>query len=125
METIKTTYETEVEMELGISGVYDAGDASVGDPGGFNDINVESCQLVVSTSKFIRDGDGKLVVEKTSKKIDLTKGLEQKAVWIVLGNLQEALDGDALAEALRDEDIGRAESAADYRYEQMRDDRDD
>ena len=125
MDTIKTTYETEVEMELAISGVYDAGDASVGARAGFDDINIDTAYLVVSSNKFIRDGDGKLVVEKTSKKIDLTKGLDQKAAWIVLNNLQEALDDDALQEALRDEDIGRADAAAEYRHEMQRDALDD
>ena len=125
MDTIKTTYDTEVEMELAISGVYDAGDASVGARAGFDDINIDAAYLVVSSNKFIRSDDGKLVIEKTSKKIDLTKGLDQKAAWIVLNNLQEALDDDALQEALRDEDIGRADAAAEYRHEMQRDALDD
>lgn len=123
MTTAKHTIEPEIELQ--ISGSYMEADPSVGMAGGFEDIEITAAHIVVSSSKFTRDAAGKMIVSKTERRVDLTEGLDAKARDQVLANLLRGVDEEALNSELVDADIGDADAAADYRYEQMRDDRDD
>jgi hypothetical protein len=120
-----TKHSVDLELELEVSGTYMEADASVGMASGFEDIEINSAYIIVSENNFVRDKDGKLVVTKVRRRVNLTEGLDPKAHDQVMSNLLRGVDEPALNEALVDQDIGEADAASDYRYEQMRDDRDD